>query len=83
MKTNMENENEIDNINFGLQSDLLKMVDEDSDDLEDTETTNNLNQSEGKENDSPVEKVNLSFPKKEFNFDNLGKEFEIQKNVKN
>jgi len=78
----MKNQKEFDKINNGLQSDLLKMIDDDSNDLEDTESTNNLNQSEGKENEN-IDKTNLSFrcQKKEFNFENLGKEFEIKKDV--
>jgi hypothetical protein len=84
MKTNMKNQKEIDKINYGLQSDLLKMIEDDSDDLEDTESTNNLNQSEGKENEN-LERGNLSFrcQMREFNFENLGKEFEIKKDVNN
>ena len=83
MKTDMKNlQKEFEKLNCGLQSDLLKMVDEDSDDFEETEATNNFNHSEGKESNSPGEKSNLNFPSKEFNFENLGKEFEIKKNVK-
>jgi hypothetical protein len=75
-------QNEINPIEKGLQSDLLKMLDEDSDSFEDTAATNG-NQSH-KSNDSPIDQNNfeLIYHEKEFNFENLGKELDTQNNVK-
>lgn len=74
MKNERENDKDKDK---GLQKDLLKML-EDSDDLEDTEFTNNPNQSETKDNDSLQGR---NFSGKEINFESLGKDFEIKNKV--
>ncbi len=80
-----KDENELKEENKGLQRDLLEMVDEDFESFEDTAATNNLNQSQGKLNEPSVEGnySNLIFLEKEFNFENLGKELDIENQKEN
>jgi len=68
----------------GLQSDLLKMLEEDFDSFEDTAATNEIYQSQGKFNVTSNEGSNFNFVslEKEFNFENLGKELDAANNVK-
>lgn len=82
----MNIEKDLNEITQGLQTDLLKMIeDDDSENFDETEATNNFNNSDGKENDSFVNQTDNGEKKEkkhEFNFDDLGKELELGKNVR-